>query len=771
MKRWWLAVAAVLGPLAGLVSADYVIIKVDLNKFMSEADSQPAGPGMPGMPGGRPGGGPGGGFPGMPGAPGGGFPGMPGAPGGGIPMMPGAPGGPGGAYPGLPGGPGGGGKGPSTYPGMPGGPGGAMPGAPGGPGGAFPGLPGGPGGGPPGIPGGPGGMFPGLPGVPGAPGGTTEEKEEYHPLWAYAYLELKKAPAISTDRRTGKPLYYQIEHKWGKPVIVPGDAVKVYFTGKSLARRYDERLRAIAKEGKTPDRLLQLAEWALERGLLLEFTRLIAEVKALAPDNPSVRAVEQASAAMKARPGQIDPAAASLIKNLSDEGYRPIQSEGGHYSLFTNITNAQGDPALRRRLAFMEDTFQTYYYWFALKGTPQPVPSYRLVAVLVKENESNSTREFETKHALFDQVPMLADGFTARRDNVLILSSWRTDEAYNTLVRNNQQEWSANKVSGKDLLNDANIVQRRGRELGAKLPRLQTLALLQEAMQEESEYATVTHECIRQLEAASGLIPRNVNAAEWAQFGLASFFETSHRSFYPAHGGPNWTQWLNFKYLRRKGKALHNQNPRDVLLQVISDRYFRTAYRSLREQGEVSNDKNKDAVANKVADRLELARCTSWALTYYLAHNHQDKLLAYYAELRKLPRDVEYSEEVLKVAFARAFGMLAANPMDPRKQTLDLKAAERLARDWFNKMETVQLDMVAVEQEAMTTREQAGRPDTAKSGTGTNTRPGGPQFGPGGAGGRPSFGPGGGTPPFGPPGAGGQPYGPPGAGGTRPGGG
>src|SRR5262249_2570316 len=154
-----------------------------------------------------------------------------------------------------------------------------------------------------------------------------------------------------------------------------------------------------------------------------EFTKLIAEAKTLAPDNPSVQAVERAAAAMKARPGQDDPAAASLIKDLGEEGYRPIQSEGGHYTLFTRVTNAHNDPTVQGRLARMEGPFQTIYYWFAMKGSPRPVPDYRLVAVLVKEGEANSTKEFENKHALFDQIPMLADGFTARRDNVVVLSS------------------------------------------------------------------------------------------------------------------------------------------------------------------------------------------------------------------------------------------------------------------------------------------------------------------------------------------------------------
>ncbi len=775
MRRWCLAVAAVIGPLAGLVSADYVIIKVDLNKFLAEGEGKKDGTpgfgmpgGYPGMPGGAPGGYPGGMMPGrmgggmlgggMPGRMGGGMPGgMPGMPGG----MPGMPGG-------MPGGPGGGGTSGSGFPGrggmgMIGMPGGA-PGMPGGPGGrgGFPGMPGGM----PGMPGGMPGMMPGMPGMAGGPGGEADEdKEEYHPLWAYAYLELKKPAAKSYDRQ-GKVLYYQIEHKWGKPVIVPNEAVTAYVRESPLLRRFDDRLRAITKEGKTPERLLLLAEWALERGLLTQFNKLIADVKAMAPGNATVRAVEKAAAALKARPGQDDPAAASLTRDLAEEGYRPVQSEAGHYTLLTNVKNAQGDPSVKRRLDQMEETYQTFYYWFAMKGSPRPVPNYRLVAVLVRETESNSTKEFESKHVLFDQVPMVADGFTARRDNVVILSTRRTDEAFNTLVRNNTQLWTEHRLKGHDLLNDPKMLQRRGKDVGAtKIPVLQTLALLQEAMQEESEHATVTHECVRQLEAASGLIPRNVNAAEWAQFGLAAFFETPHHAFYPVHGAANWNHLVNFKYHRRpKVGKLGNKKPLDILLSVISDRYFQTAYRGLREQGEVSTEKDKEAQANRVADQLEIARCTAWALTYYLMTNHQDKLLAYYGELRKLPRDVEYDAGVLKTAFGRAFGMLAADPADPRKQTLDLKAAAGLAEAWMRNMHSVQLDVVDIEQREVSTREKAAQQDKSnKTGSGsTQPAAGAPP-------GRPGFGGPGGAP-FGRPGggAGNTPFNP--AGGFRPGG-
>src|SRR5205807_1275457 len=55
---------------------------------------------------------------------------------------------------------------------------------------------------------------------------------------------------------------------------------------------------------------------------------------------------------------------------------------------------------------------------------------------------------------------------------------------------------------------------------------VQTGALVLRAMEIDGERAAITHNATRQLLFASGLLPRNVAAPEWLQFGLSSFFET-----------------------------------------------------------------------------------------------------------------------------------------------------------------------------------------------------------------------------------------------------
>jgi hypothetical protein len=676
MKRWILAVVAILGPVVGLASADYIVIKIDLNKFFNNPSPIPDQKGPAGT----------------------------------------------GQYP-----PGGGqynpygGQGPQ------------------------------------------GGQRPA--------GGDGDLKNPAYqipqgpPLWAYAYLELRK-PAEPHYQG----LLYKIENRWGKaPLYVPTKAITQYVKMSSAAKRFDDKFKNDLREGKTPEKLLSLAEWALERGLLTEFQRMMDELRALdakAPIPPPLKAilkaVDDTRDALKVQPTRDDPAAADLIEELTKDEYQTVQSEGGHYTLLTNVRSPRTDAGVKRRLTRMEETYQGFFFWFALKGQARPVPTHRLVTVLVK-TDWNNTKDFDNKHVVFDLPPMVGDGFTARRDNVVVLASTRLDEAYYTLLKNNQQLFTQQfKVSGTEVLNEPKLDRKRTDLMKppgpGRLPplyNLQALMLLQHAMEEEAEVATVSHECTRQLIATTGLIPRNVNTGEWAQFGLASFFETAPRGFHGTFGGANWTELIRFKYLfkhvRKNGKT-DPEKARNVLLNVIGDKYFQEGYQAQRQLYEISAD--REALEPKATKQLRLARSSAWALTDYLAREHTQKLLRYYQELSNLPRDVEYDADVLRNCFARAFNLLTP------ARTLDMARVEKLAVDWFGSMEARQLDMYELEQEELRQLAAADAPPPAPKTTG----PGG-QGGATGPGGNPYPG---GTTPYGPGGTGG--YGPGGSGGSGPGG-
>jgi hypothetical protein len=571
----------------------------------------------------------------------------------------------------------------------------------------------------------PGKMPPGYipPGaMPGYPKDTGEEAvENDEPLWAYAIVQTKGKRDYYS--RQTKKTYVQLDRtKWStSPVYLP-DFACTYITFPSVAARFETEVKNKLKGGKSAEKLILLAEWALEHGLLPQFHKMIDQLKEVAPNDPTLKVVEKTRDALKARPSRDDPAAASLVADLLAEGkadkvpYTALVSEQGHYTLLTNFKKGKQDPSIKRRLARMEETYQTFFYWFALKRRPLAVPAYRLVTVLPQK-----TQTFEAKHRDFDKVPMLADGFTARRDNTVLLSSRRLDTAFTYLQMNTEESWKKHPPS--ELFHYKKKEDFRG-DL-PKLPHMQTLALLKFAMEEESEWATVTHECVRQLEAATGLIPRNVNAAEWAQFGLASFFETPHNAFYATHAAPNWTQLTTFRHLRRTGK-LNAKQPARVLLDVITDRYFREGY-GLERLCNEADEAERAPLERKAQKELQKARSSAWALTYFLAREHLDELLAFYGEVGRLPRDVEYNEDALKQCFGRAFGLLTPD------RRLDLKKVDRLARTWFTTLETVTLDLPqAVRELEVRLSGEAPRPKTRPQ-PGTNPgvgQPYNPGYGP-----------------------------------------
>src|SRR5262249_54258554 len=136
-----------------------------------------------------------------------------------------------------------------------------------------------------------------------------------------------------------------LENKWGRPIHVPVAAIAAYITTPTLPRRFEHKVKADLKDGKSADRLPAPAAWAPERGLLPQFQKMIDELKAVAPDNATLKLVLKARDALKVTPSRDDPAAASLAEELARESYRPVRSELGHYTLLTNARNAQSDAA------------------------------------------------------------------------------------------------------------------------------------------------------------------------------------------------------------------------------------------------------------------------------------------------------------------------------------------------------------------------------------------------------------------------------------------
>src|SRR5207253_405778 len=129
-----------------------------------------------------------------------------------------------------------------------------------------------------------------------------------------------------------------------------------------------------------------------------------------------------------------------------------------------------------------------------------------------------------------------------------------------TLNKINATQMSHLKVPLENFLTDKVYKIRELQGQGLNLYGYQTLALMQKAMEEESMRASVSHEAVRQLLAATGLIPRNVGAPEWIRFGLASFLETPQKAFYHSAGIQSWLYLRPFKDLLKEKDRDKNED-------------------------------------------------------------------------------------------------------------------------------------------------------------------------------------------------------------------
>ncbi len=621
MRRWLLAVAALLVGAVSASYADYIIIQYNLTAPKDDGEKNDKGPQYPGGAGGQPAG-----FP--PGPGGGGFPGGPGP--GGQGGGTGAPG-PGGAGPG--------GQGGGT--GAPG-PGGMRPG----------GMPGGM------MPGGmPGGMMPG--GFPGGgmPGQFAQAEEDVPlaPLYVLAVVETKNSPNYNRMLVRREPT--RIDHRWGttwlQPITQQGTAVHYIpiIFGKnpvpSVAKRFDAKWREAHsdKEGKaTSDQLLDLAEWALAHGALTEFEKTMDELAQTDKDSRAAAAYVKVKADLD-RGSAENPAVGVWKSKLGMENYKIAQKDKGHYTMLYGAGSG-GVTDTDERLALLENTCRGFYYWFALKEIALPAPAERLLAIVVPQ-----AREFDRTHEIFDSPSLVADGFYARRDNLLIFSANRLDEPYKNLEAYMEP---ALRQPNQDL----------GTLLKGKGPyAVQTAALMLKALQLDGEVAASTQEVPRQLLAASGMLPRNVEIPQWIEFGAGSFFGTAKSSPWPSLGSSPCALMAGDNYLvtyKAWSKAKKLDDPKTALKRVVTDQYFR-----LDKDG-------KDKLA------LHKARTLSWALTFFLARKKTEGLRRYFNELARLPRDLPLDDQMLFACFARAFDLLEVS--DPGK--VNEVRLGQLANEW-----------------------------------------------------------------------------------------
>jgi hypothetical protein len=663
MKRWtWtLAIAVLLGGMLSFTHADYIIIIANLGV----SQEKPGDGGKPG-PGGGVGAAGAAGAAGAIGAAGAfgknGGPVPPGiGVGGGVGGGPIPPGGgpfpPGGGVGGGPFPPGGGAAGGPFPPGGAFGKGGGAMGAAGGP--IPPGGYGASGYGQMGMMGGPDGGF--LPG-----GGTIEGA----PLYVRAIIEVDANARTEAQINLGNKAW--VGTKWGSTCLMdssPNLFIRVVHLDK-ITKVFEKKKTELGKDAKaSAQAYVDLASWALRHGLVKQFEDTMKRAEELDSEHRAVVAFKKIDAEMKKDVTGQDVSGEWKRKLLDNYAVRTSD----HYALMYGAKSTEGD--VRSRLARLEASYKTFYYWFALQGQVLPVPKQRLVAVLVPDKD-----EFERQQKIFETAADVADGFYVSRDNLAVYSQVRLDAPYLALRTRAEGLWQ-DFDRDQMLKGDTKKVKVRGETPSAdQFAQAMTIALLEKALEEDAELAAVSHEGTRQLIAAAGLTSPGVVAPDWIQFGMGSVFETPKGVPWTSIGNGHWEYLPAYMVL----SGAKDYKPAEALKATITDHYFREIVKDKTK--EKPKDKPKDATPVKPDDSKPeaptittetKARSLSWGLAYFLATKKMDGLLRYYKELSKLPRDIEFDDEVLIGCFARAFDLL-----DPATKKLDEGKFGRFANEW-----------------------------------------------------------------------------------------
>jgi hypothetical protein len=514
----------------------------------------------------------------------------------------------------------------------------------------------------------------------------------------------------------------------------------------TVASRFKaEKERTFSNKDKTGAEAVQkLAKFALELGLIDEFEATMDELEKLDKGNPKAAAYRKVKDALTKPAGKPDLAPWKM-KVL--DGYKPAELPGSRFTLLHTLASDDA-PAVKTTVARLDRGMKAYYYWWAFREMPLPVPEKRLVSVLM-----DSADDFTRLDRQAATGPVIADSFHSQHSGLAVFLNARRDAPYHNLEENAKAHWT-NGWHRTEILH-----QKQGNTRGvprAQKPDLETIlevktkALLLKALEMEWGRTATTHEVARELVFASGLLPRGVQAPEWALFGIGSFFETPLQSPWQGVGvgSPYW--WPRFKdYLDAGAYGEMKEGPNKIkaqtrlLQEVVTGELFRPRPSPV---GEKEEDLRK-----RQQSELRHARAAAWALMYYLMQTNLQGVRDFFAELARQPRDIALDGPVVLECFAKAFKC-----WDKEKSRVDMVRFEQLADRWLSFARDVKIDAASLHKQIRDAYSLMAPPDKGP------TTPGGGVIPPGG------FPPGGGIipPGGGPPGGGIMPPG--GGGGLAP---
>lgn len=382
----------------------------------------------------------------------------------------------------------------------------------------------------------------------------------------------------------------------------------------SVSEQY-EKLERQALSKKDAAEMMNVARWALQRGMLKQFNLAVDQSLKFDANHADAKRV----VALRDKLSQ-------PIKDVSkprEEMQQLVRTTGmkfkssNHYLLMYN-TSEKPDEGRRKarhdeRIDLLEKVYETFMYKFYAQGVDLEIPKQPLKVVLF-----NNVNEYNALSGKFGGDLYLTAGFYEHTTNTAFFYDQGTHESFKELLD-----------LDKDLQNVKKDALRSKASNRGDIVRLaDSIHLLVFLERESQDVEVVSHECTHQIAANTGLLPKHVMIPSWVHEGLATYFESPKDASWAGFGAVN-EQRLEFYNKFAKIREISN------LDFVVSNQVFDYA----RSHG---------AILNGYAQ--------AWAMTHFLMEKHFEKFVAYYRKLGEMPPDVPLSAEVLVKLFAEVFG-------------------------------------------------------------------------------------------------------------------
>ncbi len=409
--------------------------------------------------------------------------------------------------------------------------------------------------------------------------------------------------------------------------------VKVPTPESIYARRYRK-----VTESKDIDQIIDLAAWTVRNGMLAKCKSLLSAAWKIDPTHPRLKKLA-AMVQYINRPIAKSPSAEAHLTDYV-KGKDMMISSSKHFILLHN-RDIPTDPVTKKtraqlRLELLEQVYETFFLTFAFNGVYMRPPTEPMEVVLFTEHADFMS--FASHATGMRSVTQLA-GFYMPESNVAIFYDNATDKRREGLI---------------ELVNEmrktkAEVKRTRVAGAGDVIRLMNALELLIDIEREAADVATVSHECVHQLAANTGIFPRDGYFIRWAHEGLASYFESSTNGLWRGAGVVDHDRIDYYRVL--EGDPL-----RGSLEFIVSDLGF--------------------ILEASLGDQLP-AYGQAWALTHFLINRHFNELIKFYKATHELKEEenesLEERNKKLLAKFEEVFPDLPGLELEWRRYMRGLK--------------------------------------------------------------------------------------------------